>query len=151
MIEEYLNQDINNPKYLFHGSSYLLNEITPRQSYDSSGNKNNIAKAVFLFPSFLKATPYAFMDTIKKFNEHYYFEVPNTNDSILVTIRDVEYIDEDIIGYIYVFKKDDRMIKDDKSYQYKCYSELKPHDIVEVKYKDFKQYYNYIDPNIKRR
>lgn len=23
-INEYLNQDINNPKYLFHGSPYLL-------------------------------------------------------------------------------------------------------------------------------
>lgn len=29
-LDEYLNQDIYNPKYLFHGSSSLLQIIEPR-------------------------------------------------------------------------------------------------------------------------
>lgn len=69
----------------------------------------------------------------------------------MMTIRNVEYIDENIVGYIYVFKKDNRMIKDEGSYQYKCYSELEPDDILEIKYKDFKQYYKYIEPNVKSK
>ena len=63
MLEEYLNQDINNPKYLFHGSPKLLTKLEPRLSHDSDGNEMNIATAIFLFPSFLKSTPYAFKDT----------------------------------------------------------------------------------------
>ena len=66
MLEEYLNQDINNPKYLFHGSPKKLDVLVSQESHDSKGNFNNLATAVFLFPSFLKATPYAFKDTIKK-------------------------------------------------------------------------------------
>ena len=53
-------------------------------------------------------------------------------------------ISDNIIGYIYVFLKDDDMIKDSDSYQYKCYKELVPIDIVEVHYKDFSQYYEVI-------
>lgn len=50
-------------------------------------------------------------------------------------------IDEDIIGYIYVFKKNDSMIKEENSYQYKCYEELCPCDVVEIHYRDFSKYY----------
>lgn len=65
MIKKYLNQNIDNPTYLFHGSPKLLSIIKPNQSYDVTGNQQNIANAIFLFPSFLKSTPYAFKDTIK--------------------------------------------------------------------------------------
>ena len=58
-------------------------------------------------------------------------------------------IDSDIIGYIYVFKKDDCMLKDKDSYQYKCYQELKPIDVVEVKLSDYKQYYEIRNTKIK--
>ena len=34
-------------------------------------------------------------------------------------------IDENIIGYVYVFLRDDDMIKDNDSYQYKCYKSKK--------------------------
>ena len=34
-------------------------------------------------------------------------------------------ISDDIIGYIYVFLKDDSMVKDEESYQYKCFSRIK--------------------------
>jgi hypothetical protein len=53
-------------------------------------------------------------------------------------------VDEDIVGYIYVFKKDDDMIKYKHSYQYKCHKSLIPVDVVEIKYKDYKQYYEIV-------
>ena len=43
MLEQYLNQDIEHPIYLFHGSPKFLREIHPSQSYDSTGNNQNIA------------------------------------------------------------------------------------------------------------
>ena len=148
-LQDYLNQDIDNPIYLFHGSPKKLSIISPKQSHDSSGNENNVSEAVFLFPSFLKSTSYAFKDTIKENSLmlEYNFEIPNNNEFPLMKMENVN-VDDDIIGYIYVFKKEDDMIKDDRSYQYKCYNELVPLDVVEVKYKDFKQYFevnnNYI-------
>ena len=57
---------------------------------------------------------------------------------------------ENIIGYVYVFLRDDDMIKDNDSYQYKCYKSKKPIDIIEVTYRDFKNYY-YVKSNSKRR
>ena len=38
-------------------------------------------------------------------------------------------------------KQDNDMIKDKNSYKYKCYKELIPIDVVEIKYKDYKKYY----------
>lgn len=141
-IEKYLNQDINNPKYLFHGSPHKLDELVPMKSHDSKDNENNIATAIFLFPSFLKSTPYAFKDTIKEKSKDlsWDFEIPNTNTYPLMIMKNVN-IDENIKGYIYVFEKKDYMIKDEKSYQYKCYEKLIPYDIIEVYYKDFSKYY----------
>ena len=52
-LQKYLNQDIDNPIYLFHGSPKVLSELHPSQSYDADGNKQNIANALFLFPPFL--------------------------------------------------------------------------------------------------
>lgn len=51
----YINQDIDNPTYLFHGSSLKLEKLVPKMSHDSEENSDNIANAIFLFPSFLKA------------------------------------------------------------------------------------------------
>lgn len=142
MLEEYLKQDIDNPIYLFHGSPKQITKLIPHQSNDSNGNKDNIANAVFLFPSFIKATPYAFKDTIKSNSEglDWHFEISN-NDSFPVMVMENVNIDENIVGYIYVFKKDEDMIKDEHSYQYKCYKELIPIDVIEVCYKDYAQYY----------
>lgn len=141
-IKIYLNQDIDNPKYLFHGSTKKLKKIVPMQSTDSYANQNNIANAVFLFPSFIKSVPYAFKDTIKVDSKDlpWNFEIPNSNSFPLMVMENVN-IDENIVGYIYVFEKEDTMIKDEKSYQYKCYEELVPCDIIEVCYKDYAQYF----------
>lgn len=142
MLNKYINQDIDNPKYLFHGSPKLLDKLVPIMSHDSDNTKENIACAVFLFPSFLKATPYAFKDTIKANSKNlkYDFMIPNGNEYPLMKMKNV-IIDENMYGYIYVFKKDIDMIKDDNSYQYKCYKEIEPVDIVKVYYKDYKKYY----------
>lgn len=148
LFDEYLNQDINNPKYLFHGSPKRLTHLEPRLSHDSDNNKNNIAEAVFLFPSFLKSTPYAFKDTIKedsnKLGMHYSFMITNDDEYPLMTMKNV-IINPNIVGYIYVFIKDDDMIKDKRSYQYKCYKELIPIDIIEVHYKEYEKYYEVFD------
>ena len=144
-LDEYLNQDIDNPKYLFHGSCKKLFKLTPRLSHDSDGNVDNIARAVFLFPSFLKSTPYAFKDTIKKrsMDLQWDFDIPNGDEFPLMRMFGVN-IDDDIIGYIYVFLKDDDMIKDSDSYQYKYYKELVPIDVIEVCYKDYMKYYEVV-------
>ena len=141
-IKYYINQDIDNPKFLFHGSPCKLKKLIPKMANDTSGNTDNISNAVFLFPSFLKSTPYAFKDTIKQNSEglEWDFEIPNSDTYPLMIMSNVN-IDEDIIGYIYVFKKNDSMIKDDNSYQYKCYEELCPCDVVEIHYRDFSKYY----------
>ena len=145
-IDEYLNQDIDNPKYLFHGSCKKLSKLEPRLSHDSNGDINNIACAVFLFPSFLKSTPYAFKDTIKASSRDlaWSFDIPNGNELPLMRMTNVN-IPDDIIGYVYVFLKDDYMIKDDDSYQYKCYKELVPIDVIEVSYRDFSKYYEVVN------
>ena len=150
-LQKYLNQDIENPIYLFHGSPKLLLELHPSQSYDADGNEQNIANAIFLFPSFLKSTPYAFKDTIKAASDglKWNFEITNSNTLPLMIMENVN-IDENIIGYVYVFLKDDDMKKDKDSYQYKCYKIKKPIDIVEVTYRDFKNYYCVKNSNKRR-
>ena len=142
-LTKYMDQDIDNPTYLFHGSPKKLDIILPNVSHDSNNNVENIDNAIFLFPSFIKATPYAFKDTIKSMsnNMEWSFNISNNNEYPLMTMKNVN-IDENIIGYIYVFNKDDNMIKDKNSYQYKCYKELIPIDTICVRYKDYKKYYS---------
>ena len=145
-ISKYLNQDINNPKYLFHGSPKLLESIKPHKSHDSNNNLDNISNAVFLFPSFLKATPYAFKDTIKKMSDglDWNFEITNNDDYPLMKMENVN-VSDDITGYIYVFLNNEDMIKDSNDYQYKCFKEITPIDIIEVRFDDYKQYYSVND------
>ena len=94
----------------------------------------------------LKATPYAFKDSIKAISEgrKWNFDIPNDDSYPLMRMSDV-VLDDDLIGFIYVFKKDDSMIKDEKSYQYKCFREIKPIDVVEVRYGDFSSYYEVLE------
>ena len=54
-------------------------------------------------------------------------------------------LDDDILGYVYVFYKDDSMIKDDDSYQYKYFKEIKPVDVITVRYGDFSSYYEVLE------
>lgn len=144
-IDKYLNQDIHNPKYLFHGSPYLLEKIQPRQAIDVTNSKNEDF-AVYLSSSFLTSSAYAFRNRLKKCNEHYSFNI-NNEGTKPVMVYEVDYIPEDLCGYVYVFRKDDDIIKDiqdnENTTQYKCHHELKPIDIVKIKFDDYKQYYEY--------
>ena len=144
-INEYLNQDINNPKYLFHGSPYLLKKIEPRQAIDVTNSKNEDF-AVYLSSSFLTSSAYAFRNKLKKYNEYYSFDI-NNEGTKPVMVYEVNYIPDNLYGYVYVFKKDDDTIKDvqenENTTQYKCHHELRPIDIVKVKFDDYKQYYAY--------
>ena len=72
------------------------------------------------------------------------FNIPNGDEFPLMKMSNVN-IDEDIIGYIYVFENSDDMIRDNDSYQYKCYKDLVPIDVVEVCYKDYKRYYDVVN------
>ena len=141
-LDKYLNQDIDNPKYLFHGSPKKLKDLEPNYSHDSNNNPNNIANAVFLFPNFIKATAYAFKDTIKENSKDlkWNFTIPNDNNIPVMIMENVN-IDKNIIGYVYVIQKEENMIKDTDSYQYKCEDRITPIDVIEVKYSDYEKYY----------
>ncbi len=149
-LEKYKNNDINNPKYLFHGSPHKLDKLVPKQSHDSLNQINNIDNAVFLFPLPEKASAYSFKDTIKQnsMGLEYDFSIPNNNSEIVMYMKNVN-IDENIIGYIYVIEMTPDYIKDENSLQYKSHKEIIPIDIIEVKYQDFADCY-YVD-NQKRK
>ena len=51
-LNKYLNQDIDNPKYLYHGSNKRLDILEPRLAHDSENNKINITEAIFFFLHF---------------------------------------------------------------------------------------------------
>ena len=146
---KYINKDINNPKYLFHGSPHKLKYVKPKRSYDSLGIKENISTSVFLTPIFEIATAYSFKDSIKEKsnNLNWNFEITNSNQFPIMTMKNVN-VDDEMIGYIYVFLNNKNFIKDKNSYQYKCYEIIKPIDIIEIKYKDFKHLYKVENQNI---
>ena len=140
-IEKYINQDLSNPKYLFHGTSYELAKLEPRKSLDYK-NKSNEDKAIFLTSWFINAAAYAFRGKLKELNEYYSFSINNDAELPVMTFE-VENLPDDLSGYIYVFEKTEGMIKDNKKFttQYRCYSELKPQKVIKVCYKDFKKYF----------
>lgn len=58
--------------------------------------------------------------------KEYLIQDINNNLIPIMKMKNVS-IDENMIGYVYVFKYKENMIKDDNSYQYKCYSNLIPY------------------------
>lgn len=141
-------QDIDNPKYLFHGSPIKLDKLELKLSHDDMGNTSNEDLAIFLTPSFLTSTSFALK---KGFNE----DIDSSKESYFtVSFKQLKYpyatiknrkLKDDVIGYVHVFLKDDTMIKDNDSYQYRCYHQLNPIDVLEVKLKDYKKYYKIED------
>ena len=66
-----------------------------------------------MFPDFLKVTPYAFKETIKANSEiGCRFEIPSGKEDYLMIMENVN-IDENIVGYIYVFDYDDNFVLED--------------------------------------
>ena len=140
----YEHNDINNPKYLFHGSPKKLDKIIPHQAHDSNGNEENEDYAVFLTSSFIIASAYAFKDKIKEISDDldYNFNIGCTNDNdYFVDIENVR-ISDSIYGYIYVFPFDEAKVKYSGGAQYKYYGELEPIDVIKINFKDYRDKYN---------
>jgi len=140
-----MEQDVNCPKYLFHGSPKLLDNVEIRKSYDSKGNERNIDVAVFVTSSFLLATAYAFKDKIKekslKNGLKYSFDIKNRLE-LPIMIMDNVIIPDELEGYVYVFEYNDNFVNDPAgSLQYKAYDNLRPIDIIKINYDDFKSSY----------
>jgi hypothetical protein len=143
MNDEYMNQDLKNPKYFFHGSPLLLKEIETRLSHDSDNNISNIDNAVFVTPSFKIASAYAFKDRVKKDSEglDWDFKIASDEQFPIMTMSNVR-IDENMFGYIYVFLNDGSFINQPYgSLQYKSFSHVIPINVVKIYYKDYKNLY----------
>lgn len=143
-MNEYINNNINKPIFLFHGSPKQLKIIEQRQAHDSNGNKENEDFAVFMTSSFIIASAYAFKDKIKELSEEldWNFEIGmNTDSGELFVIMDNVNIDDELVGYIYVFDYNDSYAHESGSIQYKCYGNVTPIDVIKIKFRDFKKYY----------
>ena len=140
-FEKYINQDIFNPKYLFHGTAHKIEILECMQSVDSK-NENNEDVAIFLTSSFYTAAAYAFSRKLKEINNHYSFSM-NNNGKLPAMIFEVETLPDNLYGYIYVFEKTSDMIKDNKELttQYRCYKNLIPQKVIKVNYKDFEDFF----------
>ena len=141
-LKEYKEQDVFNPKYLFHGTAHEVEKLELKQSTDSE-NKDNEDNAVFLTSSIYTAAAYAFSRRLKEINEHYSFSM-NNNGELPAMIFEVDNLPDDLYGYIYIFDKSDDMIKDNHEYttQYRCYDTLIPQKVIKVNYKDFKEFFS---------
>lgn len=140
-IDEYQSQNIFEPKYLFHGSPFEIEQLEPKQSYDDK-NIENEDNAIFLTSYFFTAVAYSFRNKIKEFNKHYSFSI-NNNGELPVMSFEADNLPDELYGYVYVFKKDDSIIRDNRqnTTQYKCYHNLKPLDVIKVYYSDYIQYF----------
>lgn len=143
MIEKYMNQDLKKPNYFFHGSPILIEKVDKRLSHDSNNNLKNIDDAVFVTPSIKIASAYAFKDKIKENSKglDWDFEISSDEQTPIMAMENV-IIDENMIGYIYVFKDDGSFINRPLgSLQYKSFKNLVPIDVIKIYYQDFKKYY----------
>ena len=140
-LEEYQKQDVFNPKFLFHGTAHEIEKLELRQSLDDE-NKDNEDNAIFLTSSIFTAAAYAFSRRLKEINEHYSFSL-NNNGELPAMVFEVDNLPDDLCGYIYIFNKNDDMIKDDHKFttQYRCYHDLEPQKVIKVNYKDFENFF----------
>jgi len=129
-IEEYLNQDVFNPKYLFYGGLY-----------ENKLLENN--EEVFLTSWFINAAAYAFKETLKGVNDNYSFSINNDFELPVMNFK-VENLPDDLYGYVYVFEKNADMIKKKPKHtiQYKCYHDIEPIEVIKIYYKDFEKYFD---------
>ena len=143
-MKNYLDNNLANPRYLFHGSPKVLETIEQREAKDSNGNSENEDFAVFLTPSFLIATAYAFKDQIKALSEgkKYNFDIGGTILGNIFIKMDNVIVPDDMEGYVYVFDySSEYEHTHEYSLQYKCHRNIKPIAVVKVKFSDFKEYY----------
>lgn len=140
-LNEYMNQDVFNPKYLFHGTAHEIDKLELRQSTDSE-NKDNEDNAIFLTSSIYTAAAYAFSRRLKELNENYSFSMNNSGE-LPAMVFDVDNLPDDLCGYIYIFEKSEDMIKDNHKFttQYRCYHDLISRKVIKVNYKDFEDFF----------
>lgn len=144
-MEKYINNSINNPVYLFHGSPKKIDVVEQRQAHDSNNNPDNEDYAVFLTSSFIIASAYAFKDRIKELSDglKWNFDIGYDADNDMIYIQmDNVNVDDDIEGYIYVFPFDEKYEHQGRSIQYKCHENIIPIDVVKIKFSDFKKFYS---------
>lgn len=151
-MDNYFNNSLKHPTYLFHGSPKILNIIEQRQSYDSNGNIENEDFAVFLTSSFVIASAYAFKDRIKELSDglEWNFEIgyDAERNNINIKFENVN-IDDDMEGYIYIFPFNESYEHHGRSIQYKCHENIVPIDIVKIRFADFKNYYSIKNTKLK--
>ena len=140
-LNEYMNQDVFNPKYLFHGTAHEIDKLELRQSTDSE-NKDNEDNAIFLTSSIYTAAAYAFSRRLKELNENYSFSMNNSGE-LPAMVFDVDNLPDDLCDYIYIFEKSEDMIKDNHKFttQYRCYHDLISRKVIKVNYKDFEDFF----------
>ena len=142
----YLENDLQKPKYLFHGSPKKLDKIEQRQAHDSNGNVVNEDFAVFLTSSFIMASAYAFKDKIKDLSDglkwDFDFGYDADRNELKLVFKNVR-IDDELVGYIYVFPFDESYEHHGRSIQYKSHGDLVPKDCIKIKFSDFKKYYTF--------
>ena len=141
----YETNDLHNPKYLFHGSPKLIETIEQRQAHDADNNPDNEDFAVFLTSSFLIASAYAFKDKIKELSEgldwNFNIGYDSDKDEICIQMNNVN-VNDDIEGFIYVFPFNEEYEHHGKSIQYKCHENIKPTEVLKIKFSDYKKYYS---------
>lgn len=140
MKKEYIENDIDNPKYLFSGSPFLLEYLEPRKARDKNHNPLNEDIAVYLTSSWIIASAYSFGKNSKY---HGSFGTDRIDGNPYVFFEN-DNLDDEEIGYIYVFENDSKKFihNGGKSLQYRCHEKITPIEIITVKFKDYKDLYN---------
>lgn len=149
--QKYINEDYNNPKYIFHGHPSLLKKIIPRiPSVNKTESQEDTQFGIYGSVKLNGAIPYAI-----KIEEEYdewvgypvanYF-IPPEYDYEVAVIHYGE-IAEDSVGYIYVL--DAATFKKSNDYQWLSTDEQIPLDIIEINYNDVKDHFQF--PHLKKR
>ena len=116
-----------------------------RQAHDADNNPDNEDFAVFLTSSFLIASAYAFKDKIKELSEgldwNFNIGYDSDKDEICIQMNNVN-VNDDIEGFIYVFPFNEEYEHHGKSIQYKCHENIKPTEVLKIKFSDYKKYYS---------
>lgn len=139
----YKNDDINNPKYIFHGRRKLLDKIEPQGPVrNKTRNSEDTVTAIYGSAKINGAIPYS-ISIESEYDEWYgtellHYFVPPEHDYEVAVIEYGE-IDERAIGYIYVF--DASTFKKSNEYQWISTETQIPIEIIEVSYEEVKNHF----------
>jgi hypothetical protein len=138
----YINEDLTNPQYIFHGSPKLIKgKVEPRQAVCTSGIEQNTKEAMYGAVTFEGAVCFAIpkKPIEEKHNNSWTWEASyNEAKAILYNMT----IDKGAYGYVYVFDVKN-FVKAGKDIQYTSYISLTPLDVIKVYYKDYKYLFEF--------